>query len=360
MRPYSISSRQFLPALVAASLCALAQAEQPESDQAAAQPAESGSAKNAALPYAHKELPAALINTKSVPAGLEDLKQVQQQLQQSVQQGLKAVVGLQMGAGFGSGVIVSQDGLIMTAAHVTGGVGTEFDCVLPGGKKVRAVSLGLDSENDAALAKIITPGKYDFVEIEKQAVQVGDWVFSLGHSGGYDKQRGPGLRLGRVLSVKDHAICSDCRLIGGDSGGPQFNMQGRLIGIHSRVGMVLEDNVSVPMSSFERVWGQMLESQFIGKGPFAQQQPAFFGALSSECEQGLKIEKMAKDGAAQKAGLQVGDIITSLGGKPVKSKDEFSKLIAGMSAGAKVQLGILRADKALQVEVKLGTKPQAN
>ena len=64
---------------------------------------------------------------------------------------------------------------------------------------------------------------------------------------------------------------SDCILIGGDSGGPLFDLTGKLVGIHSRVGQQLQVNMHVPMSVFLENWEGMLDSEFIGEGPFAQQ-----------------------------------------------------------------------------------------
>ncbi len=84
----------------------------------------------------------------------------------------------------------------------------------------------------------------------KNPPRIGDWVFSLGHGGGLDEERGAMVRLGRVVSLKHEAIQTDCKLIRGDSGGPLFNMNGELIGINSRVGTKLEDNLHVPMIDF--------------------------------------------------------------------------------------------------------------
>lgn len=68
---------------------------------------------------------------------------------------------------------------------------------------------------------------------------------------GLDRKRGPMVRLGRIVSLKNDVIQTDCKLIRGDSGGPLFNLNGELIGIHSRVGSGLEDNLHVPMKEFD-------------------------------------------------------------------------------------------------------------
>ena len=92
---------------------------------------------------------------------------------------------------------------------------------------------------------------YTPVELDRgDSASLGDWVYALGHSGGFEKERGVGVRIGRLVRMAEQTINSDCNLIGGDSGGPLFNMKGQLIGIHSRVGASLEQNMHVPLREF--------------------------------------------------------------------------------------------------------------
>lgn len=99
------------------------------------------------------------------------------------------------------------------------------------------------------------------MEKAEEMPRVGDWVFALGHGGGLDRKRGPMVRLGRVVSLKDGVIQTDCKLIRGDSGGPLFNLDGKLIGIHSRVGSGLEDNLHVPMKDFDALTEEAAEEK---------------------------------------------------------------------------------------------------
>ncbi|UQT44184.1 serine protease [Akkermansia muciniphila] len=78
---------------------------------------------------------------------------------------------------------------------------------------------------------------------------------------GLDRKRGPMVRLGRVVSLKNGVIQTDCKLIRGDSGGPLFNLDGKLIGIHSRVGSGLEDNLHVPMKDFNALTEETAEGK---------------------------------------------------------------------------------------------------
>ena len=122
------------------------------------------------------------------------------------------------------------------------------------------------------MVQIEEDGVFPYVALDRgDTASLGDWVYALGHSGGFEKERGVGVRIGRLVRMADQTINSDCNLIGGDSGGPLFDMKGRLIGIHSRVGASLEQNMHVPLREFLNHWDGMLDKQFIGKGPFAQE-----------------------------------------------------------------------------------------
>jgi serine protease Do len=198
-------------------------------------------------------------NDKKVP-NANDLIAIQELLQKNKDRARAATVCIKIGKGSGSGVIVSEDGLILTAAHVSAGVNKKLTVIMEDGKELEARSLGLHSETDAAMIQITEKGSYPYVNIEPEkerdnaSTKLGDWVFSLGHSGGFDKERGSGLRLGRLVRIAETTIQSDCTLIGGDSGGPLFDINGTLIGIHSRVGKVTEQNMHVPMHVFHTHW----------------------------------------------------------------------------------------------------------
>lgn len=212
-----------------------------------------------------------LINDKSAPENREDLLAIQHAITKALPKASAATVAIEIPEGSGSGVIISPDGLILTAAHVSGAPGKKIQVVMQDGKRVNAITLGLDSESDAAMARITDTGTWPYVDIDKPAsTQLGDWVFSLGHSGGFDKERGLVLRPGRIVRIAAQSLQSDCILIGGDSGGPLFDLNGRLIAIHSRVGSQLVVNMHVGINVFEDKWDALLNSEFLGDGPFAK------------------------------------------------------------------------------------------
>ena len=196
-------------------------------------------------------------NDLKAPESIEDLENIQNALQAVLCNARAATVCLELGEemGSGSGVIVSADGLILTAAHVSGGVDRTIEAVMEDGTRYPVRTLGLLSNTDAAMAKIEGEGPFPFVEIDRENRSVlGDWVMALGHAGGFDQERGLVVRLGRIVKLAQYTIQTDGTLIGGDSGGPLFDLHGRLIGIHSRVGQEKAENRHVMIDEFLNNW----------------------------------------------------------------------------------------------------------
>ena len=300
-------------------------------------------------------------NEKEVPETLDDFREIQKALQGSLERARSATICLQMGEGSGSGVIVSAGGLVLTAAHVTAGVGEEMTVVMEDGTEYQGVSLGLQSETDAAMLQITDKGPFPFVEYDKEdSTELGDWAFSLGHSGGFDKARGVNVRVGRLVREAESTIQSDCMLIGGDSGGPLFNMRGELIGIHSRVGSSKEESMHVPLREFQRNWDNLSGGQFIGEGPFAKKnQPGtgFLGLMTElASEGGLRVVELWEDGVADKAGLKVGDRILEIEGEDA-TKEILNRLLDELGAGDDLKLKWLSGEETKEETLKLGERP---
>lgn len=301
------------------------------------------------------------VNDKKAPENRKDLEAIQTALTSVLGKARAATVCIDLGQGSGSGVIVSEDGLILTAAHVSGGVRKDVTVIMEDGKKLKAVTLGLNSENDAAMIRITEEGKYPFIEVDREdTARLGDWVFSLGHSGGFDKERGSVVRLGRLVRMAESTIQSDCTLIGGDSGGPLFDLQGRLIGIHSRVGQQLQVNMHVPTSVFVKNWDALLKSEFVGEGPFAKkpEKGKGFLGLASEAhpEGGLKVTKVGKDTPAAKADIREGDILLKLNGADLKTREQLQETLKEMAEGDPLEFAATRDGKPLTFKLKLGAR----
>lgn len=300
-------------------------------------------------------------NDKKAPENRKDLEAIQKTLTSVLPKAREATVCIDIGEGSGSGVIVSAEGLVLTAAHVAGGVGKELTVILEDGKRLKAESMGLVSTTDCAMVRITEKGTYPFVMMDREnSTKLGDWVFSLGHSGGFDKDRGSVVRLGRLVRMAETTIQSDCTLIGGDSGGPLFDLEGRLIGIHSRVGEVLAQNMHVPMHEFLAHWDEMSKGEFVGDGPFAKKPETgkgFLGlATEPRPEGGLKVTKVGRESPAEKAGLKEGDVLLKLNGKALQSREDLQNMLKEMAPGDKMALELLKKGKPETLEMKLGER----
>lgn len=301
------------------------------------------------------------VNDKLVPEGRKDLLVIQDALTGVLAKCRAATVCIEIGEGSGSGVIVSKDGLVLTAAHVSGRVGKKVKVKLEDGTELAAVTLGLVADSDAAMIRITDEGEYPFVEIDRDdSLRLGDWVFSLGHSGGFDEKRGSVVRLGRLVRIANATLQSDCTLIGGDSGGPLFDLSGRLVAIHSRVGQQLQVNMHVPMKIYLDNWEGMMGSEFLGEGPFAQKPvkgSGYLGIATEAAEDGgIRVTKVGRNSPALEAGIKLGDVILTMNETAVRSRDELRELLKELAAGDEVVLEVRRDGELKTLTFELGER----
>lgn len=301
------------------------------------------------------------VNDKKAPEDRKDLEAIQSALTKALPKARAATVCIEVGEGSGSGVIVSPDGLILTAAHVSGGVKKKVTVIMEDGTKHKAETLGLVSDTDAAMIQITDKGTYPFIDIDRsESTRLGDWVFAIGHSGGFDKNRGSVVRIGRLVRIANSTFQSDCILIGGDSGGPLFDLTGKLVGIHSRVGQQLQVNMHVPMTEFVKNWDAMLKGEFLGEGPFAKKPVKGTGFLGLATEArpggGLRVTKVGNKTPAQEAGFKEGDILMKLNGTDLTKREQFQDLLKELCAGDEITLDIERAGKPKTITLNLGER----
>ena len=259
----------------------------------------------------------------------------------------------------GSGVITSADGLILTAAHVIQGADSML-VVFPDGKQVQGKVLGANYSKDIAMVKIQDKGNWPFVELgESKSLNAGDWVIALGHSAGFDAARTPPVRFGRVISKgPGNFLTTDCTLIGGDSGGPLFNTEGKLIAIHSSIGKSLSNNNHAGIDGFREDWDRILGGETWGElslNPFANPEMPVLG-IGMAMMRGLRgviVESVVAGSPAATAGIRIGDLITNLDGSEVTDGGELLQMLAKRQAGDEVKLGILRDRRKLDMNVTL-------
>jgi serine protease Do len=207
------------------------------------------------------------LDTK-VPESIEDLRALEKAVQAILPKVQASTVAIYIGTGQGSGVIISEDGYVLTAGHVSGKPGQTAWVIMPDGKKLKATTLGRNTGIDSGLVKITDEGKYPFLDMGKAAsLKKGQWVVAVGHPGGFRLNRKPVVRLGRVIQHNHLAIQTDCTLVGGDSGGPLFDLDGKIIGIHSRIGTQITENVHVPVDTYKETWDRLAKAEEWGGVP---------------------------------------------------------------------------------------------
>jgi serine protease Do len=290
---------------------------------------------------------------KPSPAGIDDLRQMESHLRSLVDHLTACTVGIQIGPAQGSGVIVSEDGFVLTAAHVSGRPGRKVEIILPDGHKTPGTTLGRDQVLDAGLIKIDDAAtKWPHAEMaDWSTVKAGHWCIATGHPGGFQDDRKPVFRLGRIMFASRRIVQSDCELVGGDSGGPLFDASGKVVGINSRIGEETDKNFHVPISAYSDSWDRLVASE-----SFRSHSGALLGLTGKPHQLGLEITTVYADDPAAKAGVKVGDILITFAARPVKDIDQLYDLVGRQPPGRRVKLELLRNKVEVEVEVRLGIR----
>src|SRR5690606_1630477 len=131
--------------------------------------------------------------------------------------------------------------------------------VFPDGKQVSGEVVGANFSKDIVMVRITDEGEWPFVERgAPRQLPAGGWVVALGHSAGFDPGRTPPVRFGRVVSKgPGNYLTTDCTLIGGDSGGPLFDLEGKLVGINSSIGRSVQNNNHAGIDGFTEDWERL-------------------------------------------------------------------------------------------------------
>jgi serine protease Do len=322
--------------------------------------------------------------TKALPANVDELKAIQKHVHDLTDKLIPVTVCLQVTSGrgeqaSGSGVIVSEDGLIMTAGHVIEGkVGRQISVVMPDGKRYKAVVLGFDKKIDSGMAKLTDPapgGKWPYADIAPSSeLREGQWVLATGHPGGYKRNRPPVVRVGRIGNPRfeppregGEFIQIDCTLVGGDSGGPLFDLRGRVIGIHSRigndprVGASIAQNMDVPSDRYKEAWDKLVAGDVMGGSPYLGVR---MDEKADDCKLGGVTEPRMDEAApdhlrmapAYRAGLRTGDVIVRFAGREVGSYEEMVKLLKDQKPYDEVVIEAKRGDQVKEFKVTIGLR----
>ncbi|MEX0820165.1 MAG: S1C family serine protease [Pirellulaceae bacterium] len=292
------------------------------------------------------------------PQSLTDLKAIQTHVQDLIEEVLPTTVAVQVGPAQGSGVIINSEGFVLTAAHVSGEPGRTAWLVLHDGTRISGTTLGAYRTLDAGLIKInqkrqgrewphATMG-------DSKDIAPGQWCLAAGHPGGFQSTRPPVVRLGRVLSLNDNStITTDCTLIGGDSGGPLFGMDGKVIGINSRIGNPLTVNLHVPVNTFREAWDRLARSDSWGHTPGRE---PFIGVQGAPDSKDATVHRVFPGTPAADAGVKPGDLVLRFGGRRVPDFATLQRYVSDEEPGNRVTLVVQREQRTLELQLVIGLR----
>lgn len=341
----SIAQNQFVPAQGAPSPSVLSSSEA----QAAA----------TSVSNTRVEVPASLMGLYQrggIPSSIAEMRLLESQQQKVAKSAKSCTVSVQIGPAQGCGVIVTASGYILTAAHVAMRPNKTATVTLSNGRTVRATTLGMNRNVDAGLMRIDAgqnqdrPWPHATLGTSEDLI-AGMWCVATGHPGGYDVDRGTVTRVGRILRVRSGAIETDCALIGGDSGGPLFDLAGRLIAVHSRIGNDVAENLHVPIDFYGTSWDRMQQAEAWGFLPGFRPVIGVRGAPESA---EAVVEVVKRGSPAEDAGVEVGDIIEQFGDVVIDNFESLKAAVANTMPGERVTLWINRGGQRLRVSLEIG------
>ncbi|TWU23490.1 putative serine protease HhoA precursor [Novipirellula galeiformis] len=297
-----------------------------------------------------------LLRKGGIPSSLDQMQLLEKQQQRVAAQAKNCTVSVQIGAAQGCGVIITESGYILTAAHVAMRPKKNAVIKLQDGRTVTATTYGMNRSVDAGLIKINDgqnegrPWQHATLGTSEHLVP-GMWCIATGHPGGYDRERGPVTRVGRILTVRPDAIVTDCALIGGDSGGPLFDIEGRLIAVHSRIGNDVADNLHIPVDHYDFSWKRLAASEAWGVLPGFR---PVLGVRGNQTEEVARVLEVNKGSPAEDAGIQVNDIVERFGEMTVTDFASLSKAVSDTMPGERVEIWVNRQDQRIRVVVEIG------
>ena len=297
-----------------------------------------------------------LLRLGGVPESLDQLRLLEKQQQAVAHLGEACTVGVKIGAAQGCGVIITRTGLVLTAAHVAMRPGKTAEILLPDGRTVLATTLGMNRGVDAGVLRIrpdqnngkpwpcASPGT-------SQHLEPGMWCIATGHPGGYDQPRGAVTRIGRILVVQPGSIVTDCALIGGDSGGPLFDLEGRLIAIHSRIGNDVADNLHVPVDHYKDGWDRLMSGESWGVLPGFK---PIIGVSGNSSLGVAKVISVRAGSPADEAGIRADDVIKQFGDVRITDFSSLTSAVSDTMPGERVVVWLERGGTEFRALLVIG------
>lgn len=274
----------------------------------------------------------------------------------------------------GSGFFISADGYVVTNNHVIDGADT-IRVVLTDGRSLEASVVGTDVATDLALLRVEDEDEFAFVELERDlSIRVGDWVVAVGNPFGLGGTATAGIisatgrQMGAAQAYTDF-LQIDAPINRGNSGGPAFDLDGKVIGVNSAIISPTGGNVgigfAIPSDLAAAVIDQLIENGevrrgYLGIAPAVLTEDLKDAMGLDEDLEGVLINQVLDDTPAQAAGLENGDIILQINGEPVDDPRELTRRVGAFAPGDRVAFRILRDERERTIRVELTERPETD
>ena len=270
----------------------------------------------------------------------------------------------------GSGVIVSEDGYILTNNHVVEGA-DKLTVMLTSGKKYEAHIIGTDPQTDVGVIKIDVQDLPTAKMGDSDKVRVGEWVLAIGNPFGLANTVTAGIisakgRANVGLAAYEDFLQTDAAINPGNSGGALVNMDGELVGINTAIfsqsGGYQGIGFAVPINMARRVMEELRDSGKVTRGYLAllpqDIDEKLAKAMNLKSMEGSLVGNVTPGGPADKAGIKRGDVITEVDGNKIKDSTQLRNVVAAVKPGTKLHITLLRDGKEMKVTAELDERPK--
>jgi len=277
--------------------------------------------------------------------------------------------GPQVGAG--SGVIVSSQGYLLTNDHVVEGA-SEIEIRLADGRETKASLVGTDPDTDIAVLKVELDRLPSITLGNAEVLQVGDQVLAIGNPFNVGQTVTAGIisALGRNqlgLSTFENFIQTDAAINPGNSGGALIDVNGQLIGINTAIfspsGGSLGIGFAIPVDLARQVMERLIKEGKVTRGWIGVEPrdlPAEYAAdFKLPIKGGVLIRGVLQDGPAGRGGMRPGDVVVSVGDRPVSNTAQLLDAVAALKPGRETAFGVQRGQQSVQLTVTVGQRPPA-
>jgi Do/DeqQ family serine protease len=270
--------------------------------------------------------------------------------------------------GTGSGVIISEDGYIVTNNHVVAEA-DDIEVTLHDNRNYKARVIGTDPSTDLAVLQIKAKDLPTVPLVNSDEVKIGQWVLAVGNpmgltstvTAGIVSAKGRNININRDRYAVENFIQTDAAINPGNSGGALVNLNGGLIGINTAIasptGTFAGYGFAVPANIVQKVVEDLITYGTVQRGVLGIMIRSLDGSLAKEKDLnltvGVYVDSLLENSAAGEAGIKVGDVITEVNGKKVKTSPELQGLIAQHRPGEVVELKLQRKDKPMYLKVVL-------